>query len=132
MVLEIFAAGFIGGIIRALVGLSKYISATPAKKRKFRTDWLVVSLLSSGGLGLLAGVFIADDVRFALLAGYAGTDFVEGIFKIKMKSSNLGLYHYEISCDAVFIAPAGCIFPARRHTRCCGRIMQRIQSDNRG
>jgi fluoride ion exporter CrcB/FEX len=86
MVIEIFAAGFIGGIIRALVGLSKYISATPSKKRKFRTDWLIVSLLSSGGLGLLAGVFIADDVRFALLAGYAGTDFVEGIFKIKMKN----------------------------------------------
>lgn len=88
MVLEIFAAGFIGGIIRALVGLSKYISATPSKKRKYKTDWLVVSLLSSGGLGLLAGVFIADDVRFALLAGYAGTDFVEGIFKIKMKNRN--------------------------------------------
>jgi len=83
--LEIFIAGFLGGIIRALVGLSKYITATPAKKRKIRTDWLIVSLLTSGGLGLLAGVFIADDVRFALLAGYAGTDFIENIFKIKMK-----------------------------------------------
>ena len=83
--LEIFIAGFLGGIIRALVGLSKYITKTPSKKRKIRTDWLIVSLLTSGGLGLLAGVFIADDVRFALLAGYAGTDFIENIFKIKMK-----------------------------------------------
>ena len=86
--LEIFIAGFLGGIIRALVGLSKYISATPSKKRKIRTDWLVVSLLSSGGLGLLAGVFIANDVKFALLAGYAGTDFIENIFKIKMKKQS--------------------------------------------
>ncbi len=85
MVIEIFLAGFLGGIIRALVGLSKYMSKTPAKKRKFRTDWLVVSLLSSGGLGLLVGVFIADDPKFALLAGYAGTDFIENLFKIKMK-----------------------------------------------
>ena len=82
---EIFVAGFLGGVIRALVGLSKYITKTPSKKRKFRKDWLVVSLLSSGGLGLIVGVFIADDVRFALLAGYAGTDFIESLFKIKMK-----------------------------------------------
>ena len=88
MVIEIFAAGFLGGIIRALVGLSKYISKTPSKKRKYRMDWLAVTLVTSGGLGLLAGVFIADDVRFALLAGYAGTDFIEGLFKIKMKKRN--------------------------------------------
>lgn len=88
MIIEIFIAGFIGGIVRALVGLSKYISATPSKKRRYRIDWLVVTLLTSGGLGILAGVFIADDVRFALLAGYAGTDFIEGLFKIKMKKGS--------------------------------------------
>ena len=37
-------------------------------------------------MGLLAGVFIADDIKFALLAGYAGTDFIENLFKIKMKA----------------------------------------------
>jgi hypothetical protein len=85
MMLEIFAAGFLGGIIRALVGITKYLRATPSKKRKVRTDYIILSLLSSGGMGLLAGVFIADDVKFALLAGYAGSDFIEGLFKIKMK-----------------------------------------------
>jgi len=83
--IEVFLAGFMGGLIRALVGVTKYISATPAKKRKVRTDYLILTLLSSGGLGLLAGAFIADDVRFALLAGYAGTDFIEGLYKIKMR-----------------------------------------------
>lgn len=83
--LEIFVAGFLGGVIRGLLGVSKYLTKTPAKKRRVRPEYLALTLLTSGGLGILAGVFIADDVRFALLAGYAGTDFVEGIFKIKMK-----------------------------------------------
>ena len=86
--IEIFAAGFLGGVIRGLVGIAKYISASPSKKRRIRTDYIVFTLLASGGLGLLVGIFIIDDVRFALLAGYAGTDFVEGLFKIKMKKRN--------------------------------------------
>lgn len=81
----IFAAGFLGGIIRGLVGISKKISASPSKKKIIRKDYLAVTLLSSGGLGLMVGCFIADDVRFALLAGYAGTDFIENLYKIKMK-----------------------------------------------
>jgi len=86
----IFVAGFLGGVIRGLMGISKYIGKTPTRKRKIRRDWLVFTLLSSGGLGLLVGVFIADDVRFALLAGYAGTDFIEGLYKIKMRNRNWG------------------------------------------
>jgi len=87
-ILFIFLAGFLGGIIRGLMGITKYITATPTKRRKVRKEWLVLSLISSGGMGLLAGCFIADDVRFALLAGYAGTDFIESLFKIKMKKQN--------------------------------------------
>jgi len=86
--LLIFLAGFLGGIIRGLVGITKYVTATPSKRRKVRRDWIVLSLLSSGGMGLLAGVFIADDIKFALVAGYAGTDFIESLFKIKMKTRN--------------------------------------------
>ena len=85
MMLYIFLAGFLGGIIRGLVGITKYITGTPSKKRTVRKDWMVLSLLSSGGLGLMAGVFIAEDIKFALVAGYAGTDFLENLFKIKMK-----------------------------------------------
>ena len=82
--LFVFLAGFLGGLIRGLMGVSKYITSNPSKPKKVRKDWLVVTLLSSGGLGLIVGVFITDDVKFALLAGYAGTDFLENIFKIKM------------------------------------------------
>jgi hypothetical protein len=87
-VLLIFLAGFLGGVIRGLVGITKYVNGTPAKKRNVRKEWIVLSLLSSGGMGLLAGVFIADDIKFALVAGYAGTDFIESLFKIKMKTVN--------------------------------------------
>jgi len=83
--IEIFIAGFLGGLIRGLVGISKNMTASPSKKKKIRADYLAVTLLASGGLGLLVGVFIADDIRFALLAGYAGTDFLENLYKIKMK-----------------------------------------------
>jgi hypothetical protein len=41
-------------------------------------------MMSSGAIGLLVGLFIIEDLRFALLAGYAGTDFLESLFKIKM------------------------------------------------
>ena len=83
--IEIFAAGFLGGVIRGLLGISKKIRSSPSRKKKIRKDYIAVTLLTSGGLGLLVGVFIADDVRFALLAGYAGTDFIENLYKIKMK-----------------------------------------------
>ncbi|MBU0530631.1 MAG: hypothetical protein ABIH52_03695 [Candidatus Aenigmatarchaeota archaeon] len=83
--IEIFIAGFLGGVIRGLVGISKDLRASPSKKKTIRKDYFIVTLLASGGLGLLVGVFIADDIRFALLAGYAGTDFLENLYKIKMK-----------------------------------------------
>lgn len=86
----VFIAGFLGGIIRGLVGISKEMRADPTEKRKIRKDYIFLTLLSSGGLGLLAGVFINKDVRFALLAGYAGTDFIENIFKAKMRKKTWG------------------------------------------
>ena len=84
----IFASGFLGGIIRGLVGISKKITASPSKKKIIRKDYLAVTLMSSGGLGLMVGVFIADDIRFALLAGYAGADFIENLYKIKIKKKD--------------------------------------------
>jgi hypothetical protein len=84
-IMYVFLGGFLGGLIRGLIGVTKYICATPSKRRKYRKDVLLLSLATSGGLGLMAGVFIATDVRFAILAGYAGTDFLENLLKIKMK-----------------------------------------------
>ena len=84
----VFIAGFLGGLIRGLVGISKEMRADPTKKRKIRKDYIFLTLMSSGGLGLLAGVFISNDIKFALLAGYAGTDFIENVFKAKMRKKS--------------------------------------------
>ncbi len=84
--LWVFVAGFLGGLIRGFMGISKTIRSSTTKRKNLRLDYIVCTLISAGGLGLLVGVFIADDVRFALLAGYAGTDFIENLFKIKMKT----------------------------------------------
>ena len=83
--LHAIIAGFLGGLIRGLVGISKVIRSSPTRKKILRWEYIVVTLFASGGLGLLVGVFIADDIRFALLAGYAGSDFLENLYKIKMK-----------------------------------------------
>ena len=82
--LYIFVAGFLGGFIRGLIGIAKQLKSSPTKKKKLRKDYMLITLLSSGAIGLLVGLFIIDDLRFALLAGYAGTDFLESLFKIKM------------------------------------------------
>ena len=82
-IIFIFLAGFLGGIIRGLIGIAKKVRSSQ-KKTKIRRDYIVLTLLASGGLGLLVGLFV-DDLKLALLAGYAGTDFIESIFKIKMR-----------------------------------------------
>ena len=86
--IEIFAAGFLGGLIRGFLGIAKEMRSSPSRKKKIRKDYMAITLLASGGLGLLVGVFIADDIRFALLAGYAGSDFLENLYKIKMKTKS--------------------------------------------
>lgn len=79
----VFLAGFLGGVIRALVGITKKVRSS-SKKKKIRKDYIILNVLSGGGTGLLVGLFI-NDVKFALLAGYAGSDFLENLFKIKME-----------------------------------------------
>jgi len=72
--------GFIGGITRALVGILKY---KQIKKSKFKIFELTFTILASGIIGLFCGLLISSDFTFSLLAGYAGTDLIEGIYKIR-------------------------------------------------
>ena len=73
--------GFLGGVVRALVGLSK----SKAFKRKFDSRYLILTLISSGVIGMFAGLLVVGDYRLSLLAGYAGTDFLEGLYKTKLR-----------------------------------------------
>ncbi len=91
-------AGFIGGLLRGGVGLIKYM--TSYKDVKIRPYYFGGAVLLSGVVGYVAA-WIAQDVvyvfmeidalpvSFAVIAGYAGGDFIENIFKIGMKEPNL-------------------------------------------
>lgn len=72
--------GFAGGMIRALFGL---IKKPPKEGIEFRK--LVAMLLGAGAIGLFTILFVNGDFKLSLLAGYGGTDFIENIWKIKMK-----------------------------------------------
>ena len=78
-------AGFAGGLLRAVVGILKWQTRAPTKRMKFSWQYLLSSLVLAGMLGVVAGLYIENDPRFAVLAGYAGTDFIEGLYKAKFK-----------------------------------------------
>ena len=71
--------GFFGGVVRALVGLMK----SRTFKKKFDPTYLLFTLVASGVIGMASGLLVYGDYRLAILAGYAGTDFIEGVYRIK-------------------------------------------------
>ncbi|HLC54709.1 MAG TPA: hypothetical protein VJK07_03745 [Candidatus Nanoarchaeia archaeon] len=85
-------AGFAGGLVRAAVGMLKWQTRAPTQKRmNFSLHYLVASVLLAGLLGVVAGLYVGNDPRFAVLAGYAGTDFIEGLYKAKFKQRKSNL-----------------------------------------
>lgn len=77
-----FLAGGMGGLIRGIVGIYKSYAASPAT---FKFDWKYfgISLAVSMITGQMAGIVFNSDWRSSLLAGYAGSDFLESLYKIK-------------------------------------------------
>ncbi|MDP2908582.1 MAG: hypothetical protein Q8N77_02130 [Nanoarchaeota archaeon] len=75
--------GTVGGVTRACVGLLKY--KTLPKQGKFKLGALLFTIIASGVIGLFAGLVVSTDNALSLLAGYAGTDFIESIYKIRKK-----------------------------------------------
>ena len=78
-------AGFAGGLIRAAVGILKWQTRTPTRAMKFSITYILATVILAGLLGVVAGLYIENDPRFAVLAGYAGTDFIEGLYRAKFK-----------------------------------------------
>ena len=70
--------GFVGGITRACVGVFKHKAYT---KKKFKTIYFLWTIALSGMIGIFCGLFFPSNHKFALLAGYAGTDLIEGLYK---------------------------------------------------
>lgn len=71
------ALGGIGGLTRGLIGLLKAISL----RRKILWGYYVITVLVAAVIGIFIGIIFNFDYRLSLLAGYAGTDILEGIYK---------------------------------------------------
>ena len=80
-----------GGMIRGIVGVAK--SLWPNKDQEFKLDYFLFNLLLSAFIGAIAGILTTSSEQvatltnysnqIAFLAGYAGPDFLESLFKLK-------------------------------------------------
>ncbi len=69
--------GGVGGLTRGVVGLLKALSL----RRKILWGYYAITVLIAVIIGIFTGVIFNFDPRLSLLAGYAGTDILEGIYK---------------------------------------------------
>ena len=69
--------GGIGGLTRGLVGLLKALSL----KRRILWGYYAITVAIAVVIGIFVGIIFNFDTRLSLLAGYAGTDILEGIYK---------------------------------------------------
>ena len=87
--------GFVGGIIRGLVGFVK--NKTIEKANHFKPEYFLITILISGVVGAAAGILADTEWQVSFLAGgvypewsrRAGTDFIENLYKIKMTGKYL-------------------------------------------
>ena len=75
-------SGFLGGIIRGLVGFVK--NKTLEKANHFKPSYFLITILISGIVGASAGILADTEWQVSFLAGYAGTDFIENLYKIRL------------------------------------------------
>ncbi len=69
--------GGIGGLTRGVVGLLKALSL----RRRILWNYYIITVLVAVIIGVFVGIIFDFDPRLSLLAGYAGTDILEGIYK---------------------------------------------------
>jgi len=69
--------GGIGGLTRGVVGLLKALSL----RRKILWGYYAITVVIALIIGIFIGVIFDFDPRLSLLAGYAGTDILEGIYR---------------------------------------------------
>ena len=69
--------GGLGGITRGVVGLLKAL----ALRRKILWGYYTITVIVALVIGVFIGLIFNFDPRLSLLAGYAGTDILEGIYK---------------------------------------------------
>jgi hypothetical protein len=85
MVFLSLGLGAIGGVARASVGLMK------AMRSDMQIHWgySLLTVFLSAIIGAAAGVLFDSDPKLTVVAGYIGTDLLEGAYKIVFKSTSL-------------------------------------------
>jgi len=93
---SLIIAGFFGGIIRGLVGFIKHQFSY--KNVPFDLKYFLGISFISGVIGLMASISLKEagltlqgifTPALSFIIGYAGGDFLEGIYKILIKSSSI-------------------------------------------
>jgi len=69
--------GGIGGLTRGFIGLLKALSL----RRKILWGYYMITVAVAVIIGVFIGLIFNFDYRLSLLAGYAGTDILEAIYK---------------------------------------------------
>lgn len=69
--------GGVGGLTRGFIGLLKALSL----KRRIIWTYYWITVAIAVVIGIFTGIIFDFDTRLSLLAGYAGTDILEGIYK---------------------------------------------------
>lgn len=69
--------GGVGGLTRGFIGLLKALSL----RRRILWNYYVITVIVAAVIGIFVGIIFNFDYRLSLLAGYAGTDILEGIYK---------------------------------------------------
>ena len=96
MFIQIFIVGFAGGFVRGLVGFTKHQFSY--KNVSFRPKYFLAMMFISGLVGTMAAIATRElgftlfgnfTPALAFVIGYAGGDFLENIYKIIVKKSNL-------------------------------------------
>lgn len=87
MYLAVFQAlaGGMGGLVRAIVGITKSQTFDP-ENFKFQWKGFLITIVVSVIVGQMSGLILNADWRMSLLAGYAGSDFLESLYKLKFSS----------------------------------------------
>ena len=77
--------GMVGGLVRGLVGIRKHILKN---KEVFDISKFLFTIIIASVVGGVAAIMSGGDWRISLLAGYAGSDLIESIYKTRL----LGLF----------------------------------------
>jgi len=94
---SILIAGFGGGVVRGLVGFVKYQYSY--KNVEFKLPYFFTMMFVSGVVGLIVAAAVRDiagsvltlpfSPGIALIAGYAGGDFIENLYKIIFRKTSI-------------------------------------------